>query len=157
MFTACGIKHRRCCLLVTRTRWNWVPPHPGHQQAPSSVLYTTSCEHSLVLLRMAEIIDRNMLSWLKLLIIKLLLMYLVGCLYYCLVLYFELTSSSYFLNCPALQRERQSRPELSAIRRSATHHRSCIFIKTATRTSVEHLKLLNRHSPRGTEEFCGHI
>jgi len=51
--------HRRCCLLVT----------------------TTSCKRSLVLLRMGEIIARNMLSWLKLLI-KLLLLYLVGCLYY---------------------------------------------------------------------------
>ena len=40
---------RRCCL-----------------QAASSVLYTTSCKHSLVLLRMGEIIARNMLSWLKL-------------------------------------------------------------------------------------------
>jgi len=39
-----------------------VPPHPGHQQAASSVLYTTSCKHSLVLLWMDEIISRNMLS-----------------------------------------------------------------------------------------------
>ena len=30
--------------------------------AASSVLYTTSCKHSLVLLRMGEIIARNMLS-----------------------------------------------------------------------------------------------
>ena len=37
-------------------------PHPGHQQAASSVLYTKSCKHSLVLLRMGEIIARNMLS-----------------------------------------------------------------------------------------------
>jgi len=35
-----------------------------HQQAASSVYYTTSCKHSLVLLRMGEIIARNMLSWL---------------------------------------------------------------------------------------------
>jgi len=66
VFTACGIEHRRCC-----------------QQAASSVLYTTSCKHSLVLLRMGEIIARIMLSWLKLLI-KLLLLHLVGCLYYCI-------------------------------------------------------------------------
>jgi len=39
-----------------------VPSHPGHQQTASSVLYTTSCKHSLVLLRMGEIIVRNMLS-----------------------------------------------------------------------------------------------
>ena len=51
MFTTCGIKHRRCCLL-----------------AASSVLYTTSCKHSLVLLRMSEIIARNMLGWLGLLV-----------------------------------------------------------------------------------------
>jgi len=44
--------------------------------------YTTSCKQSLVLLRMGEIIARNMLNWLKLLI-KLLLLHLVGCLYYC--------------------------------------------------------------------------
>ena len=54
----------------------------GHLQAASSVFYTTSCKHSLVILRMGEIIARNMLSWLKLLI-KLLLLQPVGCLYYC--------------------------------------------------------------------------
>ena len=58
-------QRRRCCL-----------------QAASSVLYTTSCKHSLVFLRMSEIIARNMLSRLKLLI-KLLLLYLVGRLFYC--------------------------------------------------------------------------
>jgi len=57
--------------------------HPGHQQAASSVLHTTSCKHSLVLLRMGEIIARNLLRWLTLLI-KLLLLHLVGCLYYCI-------------------------------------------------------------------------
>jgi len=60
--------------------FNSVPPHPGHHQTASSVLYTTSCKDSLVLLRMGEIIARNMLSWLKLLI-KLLLLHIVGCLY----------------------------------------------------------------------------
>ena len=49
----------------------------------SSVLCTTSCKHSLVLLRMDEIIARNMLSWLKVLI-KVLLLHLVGCFYYCI-------------------------------------------------------------------------
>ena len=43
--------HRRCC-----------------QPAASSVHCTTSCKHSLVLLRMGEINARNMLSWLTLLI-----------------------------------------------------------------------------------------
>jgi len=57
--------HRRCCLLVTRMRWNCIPPHPGHQQAASSVHCTTSCKHSLVFLRTGEIITRNMLNWLK--------------------------------------------------------------------------------------------
>jgi len=37
-------------------------PHPGHQQEASSVHYNTSCKRSLVLLRMGEIIARNMLS-----------------------------------------------------------------------------------------------
>ena len=36
--------------------------HPCHQQAASSVHYTTSCKHSLVLQRLGEIIARNMLS-----------------------------------------------------------------------------------------------
>ena len=58
-----------------------VPPHPGHQEAASSVHYTTSCKHSLVLLRMGKVIARNMLSWLKSLI-KLLLLHLVGSLYH---------------------------------------------------------------------------
>ena len=58
--------HRRCCLLVTIL-----------------VYYTASCKHSLVLLRMGEIIARNILRWLKLLI-KLLLLRIVGCLYYCI-------------------------------------------------------------------------
>ena len=49
--TACGIMHPRCCRPVT----SWVH-------------YTTSCKHSLVLLRMGEIIARNTLSWLELLI-----------------------------------------------------------------------------------------
>ena len=39
-----------------------------HQQAIYSVHYTTSCKHSLVLLRVGKIFCRNMLSWLKLLI-----------------------------------------------------------------------------------------
>ena len=56
----------------------------GHQQAASSVHYTTSCKHSLVLLRMGETIAQNMLSWLKS-IIKLLLLRLFGCLYYYLL------------------------------------------------------------------------
>ena len=58
-----------------------VAPHPCHQQATSSVHYTTSCKRNLVFLRMGETNARNMLSWLKLLI-KLLLLHLVGCLYY---------------------------------------------------------------------------
>ena len=58
---------------------------PGHQQAASPVHYTTSCKHSLALLRMGGIIARNMLSWLKSLI-KLLLLHLVGCLYYWCIL-----------------------------------------------------------------------
>ena len=62
------------CIVTPRSTW-WnieitevtemelpVPPHPGHQQAASSVLYTTSCKHSLVLLRMGEFIARNVLS-----------------------------------------------------------------------------------------------
>ena len=43
----------------------------------------TSCKHSLLLFKTGKIIGRNKLSWLKLLI-KLLLLHLVGCLYYCI-------------------------------------------------------------------------
>jgi len=53
-------------------------------QAASSVHYATNWKHSLVLLKMDEIIVRNMLSWLKLLIKLLLFLHLVGCLYYCI-------------------------------------------------------------------------
>jgi len=59
--------------VVCRFRWNWfgsakpVPsklssPHPGYQPAASSVRCTATCKHSLVLLRMGEIIARNMSS-----------------------------------------------------------------------------------------------
>jgi len=48
VFTAFGIMHRRCYRLV-------------YQPVASSVHYTTSCKHSLVL-RIGEIIARNMLS-----------------------------------------------------------------------------------------------
>ena len=43
-------------------------PLPGYLPATSWVHYTTSCKQSLVLLKMGEIIARNMLSWLELLI-----------------------------------------------------------------------------------------
>ena len=43
--------------------------HPRYSRpAASSVHYTTSCKHSLELLGMGEIIVRNVLSWLELLI-----------------------------------------------------------------------------------------
>jgi len=44
------------------------PWHPDYQLATSWVHYTTSCKHSLTLLKMGEIIVWNMLSWLELLI-----------------------------------------------------------------------------------------
>ena len=45
-----------------------VEPLPDYQPVTSWVHYTTSCKHSLVFMRMGEIIVRNMLSWLELLI-----------------------------------------------------------------------------------------
>jgi len=63
VFTVCGIMHRT--------------PHPGYRPAASSVYYTTSCKHSLVLLRMDEIIARNTLSWLELLMNHYCCIYLV--------------------------------------------------------------------------------
>jgi len=41
---------------------------PAGKPAASSVHYTTSCKHSLLLLRMGEIVVRNMLRWLEILI-----------------------------------------------------------------------------------------
>jgi len=79
------VKKFQSTQVYLRTCW-WpgeVKPQPGHQEAASSVHYTTSCKNSLVLLRMGGIIVRNMLSWLKL-SIKLLLLHLVTCLYYCI-------------------------------------------------------------------------
>ena len=57
---------------------------PSQQQATSSVHYTTSCKHSLALLRMGEIIARNMVICYEI-TNKLLLLLLVGYLY-CLIL-----------------------------------------------------------------------
>ena len=51
--------------------------------AASPVHYTTSCKHSLMLLRMGEIIARNNVELIEI-INKLLLLHLVGCLYYCI-------------------------------------------------------------------------
>jgi len=42
--------------------------HLGYRPASSWVHYTTSCKHSLVLLKMGDSITQNMLSWLELLI-----------------------------------------------------------------------------------------
>jgi len=39
-------------------------PSSGALDCVYSLWYTTSCKHSLVLLRMGEIIARNMLRWL---------------------------------------------------------------------------------------------
>jgi len=62
------VRSTRLCLqlVLTDDAAGWWPT--GHQPAASSVHYTTSCKHSLVLLRVGEIIARNMLSWLKLFI-----------------------------------------------------------------------------------------
>ena len=54
-----------------------VPPHPGYQPPTLWVHYTTSCKHSLVLLKMGEIIARNMLSRLDLLINRYCCIYLL--------------------------------------------------------------------------------
>ena len=72
--TACGIMHPRCCRPVAWKRRN---PHPVYRPAGSSVHYSISCKHSLVLLSMGEIIARNMLKWLELLINRHCCIYLV--------------------------------------------------------------------------------
>jgi hypothetical protein len=58
--TACGIMHQRC-----------------FRPSASSVHYTTSCKHSLMLLKTGEIIARHMLNWLELLINRYCCIYLV--------------------------------------------------------------------------------
>jgi len=60
------LRSTRLCLqlVVQRTddaAYWW--PHPCHQHSAPSVLYITSCKHTLVLLRVGEIIARNILSW----------------------------------------------------------------------------------------------
>jgi hypothetical protein len=60
-----------------------VPPLLGYRPATSWVHNTTSCKHSLLLLKMGEIIALNMSSWLRI-INKSLSLHLVGCLYYLL-------------------------------------------------------------------------
>ena len=72
---------RLCLQLVVQCTDEAACRWPGHRHAASSVHYTTSCKHSPVLQMMGEIIARNMLSWLNLLI-NLTLLRLVGCLYY---------------------------------------------------------------------------
>jgi hypothetical protein len=52
-----------CCRLVV-----WKRRLPGNWPTTSCVHYPTSCKHSPVLLKMGEIIARNMSSWLELLI-----------------------------------------------------------------------------------------
>jgi hypothetical protein len=48
--------------MLTEDLFTDVPPLPGYRPATSWVHYTTSYEHSLELLKMGEIIARNMLS-----------------------------------------------------------------------------------------------
>ena len=63
-----GVIHMKgdmnCCWLYVRIVQleRRVPPHPGRQQAAPSVHYTTSYKHSLVLLRMGEIIAQNIVE-----------------------------------------------------------------------------------------------
>ena len=54
-----------------------------NEPAASSVHYTTTCKHSLVLLRVGEIIARNNVDLIGI-INKLLLLHLDGCLCYCI-------------------------------------------------------------------------
>ena len=63
--TACGIMHPRCWRPVAWMRWNVI-----------------SSASSLVLLKIGEIIARNMLSWLELLINRYFCIYLVVCVTY---------------------------------------------------------------------------
>jgi hypothetical protein len=55
------------CTRVCTEAEGQAPPLSGYRPATSWVHYTTSCKHSLVLLKVGEIIARNMLSCLELL------------------------------------------------------------------------------------------
>ena len=98
------LRSTRLCLQLVIQRTYDAAGTRRYQPATPSVHYTTNCKHSLVLMRMGEIIARNMLSWLKSLINRfykhmvmlpfkllsrytntktLLLLHLDGCLYYC--------------------------------------------------------------------------
>ena len=58
-----SVKLRRflLCGCVAACCHTTVPPHPDYRPATSWVHYTTSCKHSLVLLKMGELTARNML------------------------------------------------------------------------------------------------
>ena len=99
------------------------------------MLYTTSCKHSLVLLRMDEIIVRNMLSWLKLLI-KLLLLHVVGCLYYYMILLIYLLT---YLLTPWCRVLLEKITGLQLVKKFPTFHGTRKFITALT--SVRHLSL----------------
>ena len=60
MFTACGIMHQGCCLLVVGRGGTVVPPHPGHLQAAGPKYF-----------ELIEIVTKNIIvasSWLFLLL-----------------------------------------------------------------------------------------
>jgi len=57
VFTACGIKQCKGGFITSSSVFILLII-----KSVLTVLYTTSCKHSLVLLRMGEIIARNMLS-----------------------------------------------------------------------------------------------
>jgi len=63
LLTAC---EQEQMLLLTSCQQTYmtytIPPFPGYRPATSWVHHTTSCKHSLVLLKMGGIIARNMLS-----------------------------------------------------------------------------------------------
>ena len=79
MFTACGIMHQRCCQLVSLISFHLIKLTSRQYHR---YIITTSCKHSLVLLRMGEIITRNI----ELFGItnKPLLLHLFDCSYYCI-------------------------------------------------------------------------
>ena len=84
LFAACGVMHRRCCLLVTGMRWNWTISTSSWSPTGSTVcalyhkLQTQSSapedggNHRPKHVELIEIIN------------KLLLLQLVDCLYYCI-------------------------------------------------------------------------
>ena len=89
MFTACGIMHRRCWWPVASMRRNDFLRIQATGRQHRGCIIPQAVTHSLVFLKMGEIIARNMLSYLELLINRYCCIYLVVYIIYISLYFFE--------------------------------------------------------------------